>query len=270
MRAVAQPVEIALRQHVPPVDRQSPILARLAERVRRNADRCVHAEFILTGPDVRAVAAHHERQVAEQRDAGGLLPRAAPLIARQPLQVLPIENFLGQLRARTLERVRPAAAQRLGPVPPRALVVLRVQRAKQRVVVQPPAFIRDVLVKRPGARRVALTLDTLEPFAAAPQHEFLQRAYLRVLNARRDAHRVETRAQPGLERLLAADLLEVLHLVEGDELRIDRHRAQRGIRRRFAGRHLVDRQQLQDADARRVEPAGDGGDVADFADAPRA
>src|SRR5438128_4909614 len=36
--AIAQPIEVALGQHVPPVDRKAPVLTRLAERIRRDAD----------------------------------------------------------------------------------------------------------------------------------------------------------------------------------------------------------------------------------------
>ena len=58
VRAVAQPVEIPLREHVPPVDRKPPVLARLAECVGRHADRRIHPEFVLPRPDVGAVAAN--------------------------------------------------------------------------------------------------------------------------------------------------------------------------------------------------------------------
>ena len=62
---------------VPPVDRQAPVLPGLAERVGRHADRRVQPELVLPRPDVGAVAADHERQVAEQRHAGRPSPRAA-------------------------------------------------------------------------------------------------------------------------------------------------------------------------------------------------
>src|SRR5512138_2762439 len=37
-RPIAKPVEVAFREHIPPIDRQSPVLARFAERIRRHAD----------------------------------------------------------------------------------------------------------------------------------------------------------------------------------------------------------------------------------------
>ena len=77
-RAVAQPVEVALGQHVPAVDRQAPVLPGLAERIGRHADRRVEAELVLPRPDVGAVAADHERQVAEERDVAGVASRALP------------------------------------------------------------------------------------------------------------------------------------------------------------------------------------------------
>src|SRR5262249_23190422 len=46
------------------------------------------------------------------------------------------------------------------------------------------------------------------------------------------------------------------------------HRTDRRVRRLLAGRHLVQRQQLQRANVRRGEPRGDWLHVADIADAP--
>src|SRR6185503_14250786 len=77
------------------------------------------------------------------------------------------------------------------------------------------------------AARAAREVDVPEPGEAPPQRDVLQRPDLAVLNARGDTHGVEARAQRGLERLLAADLHEIFDAIERDELRVDRHRAQR-------------------------------------------
>ena len=77
--ALAQPPEIVGRDDVPAIDRHAPVLAGGAERVGRRADRGVETELVLPGPDVGAVAVHHERQIAEQRHAVGLRPRLLPL-----------------------------------------------------------------------------------------------------------------------------------------------------------------------------------------------
>ena len=76
-RAIAQPVEVALGEHVPAIHRQAPVLSGFAEGVGRHADRRIEAELVLPRPHVGAVAAHHERQVAEERDARPRASRAA-------------------------------------------------------------------------------------------------------------------------------------------------------------------------------------------------
>jgi len=202
----------------------------------------------------------------------GRSPKRATSPARgragEPLHVLAEQDFVGELRPCAIERVRAPAPQRLGPVEPGALAVPRVERAEQRVVVEPPPFFRDVRAERVGSARAAREVHVPEPGEAPAQRDVLQRPDLAVLNARGDTDGVEARAQPGLERLLAAGLHEVFDAIERDELRVDRHGAQRRVGRRLARRHLVDRQQLQDVDARGVEPADHRFDVANLADTP--
>src|SRR5205085_46517 len=60
-----QPLEAAGRDLAPAVGRQTPVLTGFGEGVRRRADRRVHPEIVLARPDVGAVAANHEREVAE-------------------------------------------------------------------------------------------------------------------------------------------------------------------------------------------------------------
>src|SRR5947207_1601142 len=72
------------------------------------------------------------------------------------------------------------------------------------------------------------------------------------------------RRQPGL----AAERLELEHVRNADEDRIDRHRADRRVRRLLARRHFVERQELQHVLAGGRKPGGERLDIADVADAP--
>ena len=54
----------------------------------------------------------------------------------------------------------------------------------------------------------------------------------------------------GMAREFAAQGRKILQVSNADELRIDRHGAQRGVGRRFMQRHLVDWKKLQHALAR--------------------
>ena len=85
-----------------------------AERIGWHADRPVHDELILVRPDIGTVRIHHERQVAEQRDAArvGAVARLLPLRAGEPLQVLIEADPARQLRSCPGECRRVAVPQR--------------------------------------------------------------------------------------------------------------------------------------------------------------
>ena len=145
-----QPVVAAGGDHVPAVGREAPVLAGLRKRVRRRADRRVEPELLLPRPDVGAVAADHEGKVAEDADRAARRRARAPLLVGEPLQVRVEEDLRREPLAARRERVRARdrAARRvpLVPVPP---VAAAVQRAKERVVVEPPALALD---ERRGTR----------------------------------------------------------------------------------------------------------------------
>ena len=133
-----QPGELVLALDVPVVRRQAPVLAGGGEGVGRRAHPAIQEEVLLAAPDVGRVAPHHERQVAlqghPQRPGVGAGP--VPLLVQQPLQPLALQDLVGQLAARLIQRRRLPRLQRLGPVPP-GLVVAAVQRLEQGIVVDP-------------------------------------------------------------------------------------------------------------------------------------
>jgi hypothetical protein len=94
-RPFPQPSVVFRGKRAPVVDRHAPVLPRRAEGVRRRADRHVEAELMLSDPHVGAVAVHHERQIAEHRNAVRITARLLPLRAGEPLQVL-LEQHLGR------------------------------------------------------------------------------------------------------------------------------------------------------------------------------
>ena len=118
-----QPVEIAFGEHVPPVGRKSPVLAGGAERVRRHTHRQRRIELVLSRPDVRAVAADHERQVTEQRHTARSAACRGPLLSGKPLHVLAVAHFFVELDSRVGERLRQSVTNRLRPLRPGALAM---------------------------------------------------------------------------------------------------------------------------------------------------
>ena len=141
----------------------------------------------------------------------------------------------------------------------------------RRVVVQPPGLFG---AERPKGRRSAgfagplRVAEVRERASQAPSFTGRGPPRSRLPRAARAA---SSRARiSGSQRGFAADRGEVLERPHRDELRIDRHRAERRVGRRFARRHLVDRQQLQNALSGAIEPPCHRLDVADFADAPAA
>ena len=127
-RPLAQPLVVPFGVAIPAIGGQPPVLTGFREGVRRSADRRVETELVLPGPDIGAVAAHHEREVAEQSDLAAICARAPPLVVGEPLHVLVVEDGVGQTLACMFERAPVAIAQLRLPVAP---------------------------VSRPGARRAA-------------------------------------------------------------------------------------------------------------------
>src|SRR5512138_948471 len=137
-RAFPQPSEAVLRDGVPSIHRHAPFLAGGAEGIRRRTQLHVEMELMLTGPDVSAVAVHHERQIAVERDAVRASPRVAPLRMRDPLGVLMKQNLTRQLSTRAGDSGLVMDAQSLRPLGPRPLALRGMDRTEHGVLVDPP------------------------------------------------------------------------------------------------------------------------------------
>jgi hypothetical protein len=148
-RPLPQPVVVPFRNPIPAIDRHPPVLTGFREGIRRRSDRRVETELVLSRPDVGAVAAHHEREIAEQSDVGAVRAGALPLLVGEPLQVLVVEDRVGQAAARVLERGRVAIAQLGLPVAPVAGPMLVVKRPEQGIVLEPPGLTAQKIPERP-------------------------------------------------------------------------------------------------------------------------
>ena len=162
--ALPQPVVVVVAHRVPAVHRQSPVLSGLGECVGRHADRRVDTKLMLPGPDVGAVAADHEGKVAEDADAAALAAGAAPLGVGQPLQILVIQDGVGEPLARC-DRAR-ADRGRAARAPSPASSSRGVRRAARGTGRSRRATSARVR-RRPGTRRRA----PFPPQAAAGRRE---------------------------------------------------------------------------------------------------
>src|SRR5207253_1461721 len=70
-------------------------------------------------------------------------PRRGPLRRRDPLQILIEKDLARELAPRRGDRGGVAALQRLGPLGPRPLALARMQRAEDRVVLDPPGLLAE-------------------------------------------------------------------------------------------------------------------------------
>ena len=269
-RPVTQPAEIVGRDRVPSIGRHAPVLTGCAERIRRCAYRHVEVELVLPGPDVGAVAVHHEREIAEQCHTvcRGRGARLSPLRVGQPLQVLVIQHVRRELLARSLESLHITAPERLGPFGPRPVLFPTMNRPKQGVVVEPPRLAGEERPQRAGAARVAAPFLFAEALEGHRERGVLQAPDRLIFHPGRTPRLVETCPVGRRQRHLAADPGKLRHCGDSDEDRIDGHRAHRRVRRCLTARHFVERQQLQHALAGAGEPRGDRRDITDVADAP--
>jgi hypothetical protein len=248
----------------PVVWRQSPFLPGLAERVGRRTDGSVEDEIVAAAPDICAVEGHHEGEITEDFDVGILRAHTLQLFGGFPLQVLDEEHVFRQPHARLGEGVRIPVPKRGRPLDPGALALLSTQNAVQAVFVKPPVFLLDIGPEALGLVRLPEPLRVVEPLERGFQRALLQPAHGAVIDARGSPHRREC---------IPCHLLEGVGIIEhpdADELRIDRHRAERRVRRRLAGRKLVEREELEHRLGRGSQPRGSGGNVSDLADAPAA
>ncbi len=131
---------------------------------------------MLAGPDIDGVAIDHEWQIAEDRDAVPARRAACvpPLRRREPLQVLVEDHVAREIAPHAVDGRRVATAQWLGPLSPWPLALVGVDRAKQRVVLDPPRLPRHELAKRPRAVGVAAPLNFVEACERLGQHLVFQ------------------------------------------------------------------------------------------------
>ncbi len=190
-RALAKPAEIVVRDHVPPIDRHAPVLTGVAEGVRRHAEGDVEMKLILAGPDIRAVAVDHERQVAEERDAARRRAGRHPLRVRDPLDVLAGGHLACQHVARVSERCLIAPAKRFGPLGPWALALARMDRPEDGVLVDPPCLLGKEPREGPRAIGIAANLCVDELLEGAAKRPLLQPPNRRVLHRRRPPHALQ-------------------------------------------------------------------------------
>src|SRR5262249_9487811 len=160
---------------------KSPVLTGVRKGIRRRADRRVKTEVLLPRPHVGAVSAHHEREVAEDARVH-IVSCLLPLLCREPLQVGVIEDLGLELAPRRLQRGRRVIAQRRLPRAPVASAALRVQRAEQRVLVQPPPLTSCKEPQLPRPRSVFLPFLVQEISKAGAQRAILEAADRAVLN----------------------------------------------------------------------------------------
>jgi hypothetical protein len=140
------------------------------------------------------------------------------LLVGQPLEVLPVTDLVLELGPRLGHRGGVAGAKPLRPFGPRRRAPALVQRPEQRVVVEPPRLLVGESAKRPRPFTGAADLGVAKPVEGPPQRHLFQAPHGGVLDALRDAHPFEPGPQLGLERTLAAERGEVLHVVEREVL----------------------------------------------------
>src|SRR6185369_8981866 len=130
-------------------------------------------------PHVGAVTVDHERQIAEQLNAGLARgsPGASPLFIGHPLKELTEEDLIGHLTSSVRDRVALTVSQRRRPFMPRPPLFAFVQGAEQRIVVNPPAFPFDIRVERPRPRGLAIPFVFAETRERRAQRQLFQRAY---------------------------------------------------------------------------------------------
>ena len=120
-----------------------------------------------------------------------LTARRVPLRGRLPLQVL-IEQHVGhQLPPRAVDVGGLAALERGGPLGPWAFAVARVNRSKQRVVLDPPRLFADECLQVARAPGIVAPLRRAEPIERRPQRRVLEAADAGVVDLRRPPQRVE-------------------------------------------------------------------------------
>src|SRR5262249_20727569 len=97
LRSFPQPLIVTFLDHVPAIERQSPVLTGRRKRIGGRSDRCIETKLLLTRPYVRAMGADDEGKVAEHRHGSRIPARRSPLFVSDPLQPRAISNFSFEL-----------------------------------------------------------------------------------------------------------------------------------------------------------------------------
>ena len=113
-----QPLEVSPRDHVPSVNRQSPVLAGRRKCIRRRPHGRVQSELLLACPHVGTMSADDKREIAENADGCGIAARPLPLLVGGPLQPGAVENFARETNAGALDRLGLTVAELILPFEP--------------------------------------------------------------------------------------------------------------------------------------------------------
>src|SRR5439155_19660685 len=118
--------------------------------------------MLLTSPYVGAVAVHHEGQIAVDRHVTGGTSRLLPLQRGQPLQILLKQHFVGELATGAVDGRGLSSLELDRPHRPRMFLLVRVNRAENGVVLDPPRLFADEALKRKSARGAVRPLGVNE------------------------------------------------------------------------------------------------------------
>ena len=143
-----------------------------------------------------------------------------------------------------------------------------MDRAKERVVFDPPCLLTDERLELARASGIVTPLVGAEPLKRGPQRRALHPTDAGVIDVRGAPQHVEQVAIGGRQRRFPTDGRKLRHVRHANVHRIDGHGAHGRVRRGLARRPLVDRQELKNFLTRAREPARQRHEIADIAGAP--
>ena len=230
-RARADPGQIVGLHGEPVVGGEPPVLPVGGVGVRRGAERHVELELRGVRPDVGALGAHDEGEIAHELDAelAHLRPGRLPLLVQRPLHVRDLEQALRLAGANLVERDVAAVTLRIGPRRPSPAVVRLAQRRVEREVVEPRALALDECGEAAGSRGLARPLAGVEPLERGAQRLHLQRTHDRVAHPGSGPARLERPLALVAERLVDGGGVEILHRVDVDVDGIEAEGGERAV-----------------------------------------
>ena len=147
--ALDPPLETALGEHIPAIERIAPALAGRGKVVGWHAGYADRFQFLVEleefrmNPDVGRIHVDEDGHVAKDayRTACSSLLEKVPLLRKSKLQHL-LDHALARVLGGSLgEGMRIAAAQRLRPFGPRARIKRAAQHGVERVIVEPRGLL---------------------------------------------------------------------------------------------------------------------------------